>query len=196
MIEGSGSGSVVRTTGSGSGGPKNTRILRIRIRNSGRNERATIHAPWTKKNNSTSLLTREETVETGAEPLSQRHKMRLVHGEEEGANIQRGIGEQREQAGRVDEQLGRQPVNSVLSLLWIKTFWFGIRNILSRSLEKLSKGLERCVMDQELSGFRNRNNLSQSNLFDRSFLVQCTQYLRRQWSHLVKNLILITGTGT
>jgi hypothetical protein len=66
------------------------------------------------KNNPTNLLTREEAVETGAEPLSQRHKMRLVHGEEEGANIQRGIGQQREQAGRVDEQLGRQPVNSVL----------------------------------------------------------------------------------
>jgi hypothetical protein len=64
------------------------------------------------KKNPTSLLTREEAVETGAEPLSQRHKMRLVHGEEEGANIQRGIGEQREQAGRVDEQLSRQPVAS------------------------------------------------------------------------------------
>jgi hypothetical protein len=60
----------------------------------------------------TTLLTREEAVETGAEPLSQRHKMRLVHGEEEGANIQRGIGQQREQAGRVDEQLRRQPTDS------------------------------------------------------------------------------------
>ena len=38
--------------------------------------------------------------------------MRLVDGEEEGAHIERGIRQQREQAGRVDEQLSGQPLGS------------------------------------------------------------------------------------
>ena len=38
--------------------------------------------------------------------------MRLIDGEEEGAYVERGIGEEREKAGRVDEELGRQPVGA------------------------------------------------------------------------------------
>ena len=54
----------------------------------------------------------QETIEAGMEAGAERHEVGLVHRQQGRANRQGGVGKQREQPGRVDEELRGKPVGS------------------------------------------------------------------------------------